>query len=633
MRKDNIDINQIEKNLDQQLEGEQVTAHKKQSPLEMMKNIKNPKIGFFTLVSIYYKRYLLRAFTIVFAIIVSSFALVSITFLIGQLMKEVAHAFGDQQLNPSTGLEWYYWLIIIAGVLLISVITTYLRERVGGMFGRQIEIDIRNAVLNNLVNLNIGYYSDKKIGETMTKLINDTQIIGDECQLTPTNLISIPIIFIGSAVTLVIIDWQLALITLGATAVFMTLVSVTFRSQALETEVVRKKITEVNGDVTDRIGSVALIKASGTEEYEKVRFEKIHDSYYNANKKLNRIQAGMMTIILTCASGLTVLVVVCAILLYGTGGEGTDASKIMLILPSFIAGVNTLCWPIWTLTGLIPGMARATASTRRVTALIKVSTTIEPNLSAPKIDKITGDIVMEDIVFAYPEKPNTVILPKTNLTFEQGKNYAFVGATGSGKSTISKLLLRFYDPTEGKILINNQDLKSLNLPSYLSHVGYVEQEPKILYGDVLYNVKYGNFNATDEEVIAACKKANLHKLVMSWKDGYNTILGERGFMMSGGQKQRLVIARMILKDPEILILDEATSALDNIVEKEIQKELEKIMVGKTTISIAHRLTTIKNADQIFVLEPGVGIVQQGKFKDLIAKPGRFKDLYEAGHHD
>ncbi|WP_425378857.1 ABC transporter ATP-binding protein [Spiroplasma endosymbiont of Polydrusus pterygomalis] len=628
--KELIDINKIEKNLHYNELHQKNQTRKQETPLEMMKRIKAPHIGFFKLVAIYYRRYILRSLTILLTLVLSSTSIVIMTFLINQLMSEILYEFGDDPMAITIRLRWYIWLIIIGADLLVAIITTNVRERVGGMLGRNIEIDVRNAVLNNLVNLNIGYYSDKKIGETMTKLINDTQVIGDESQLTPANLISIPIIFIGSAISLLNIDWKLALICLGSTALFMTAVAVTFRSQAAETENVRAKITDVNGDVTDRIASIALIKSTGTEEYERVRFEQIHKEYYCVNRRLNRIQARMTTTIILCALSLTVIVVLASIILYNNKEE-EHTNRIMKILPAFITGVNTLAFPIWTLTGLVPGLARATASTKRIIQLIRVDTTIKPNRNAPAVKEVKGNIILKDIVFEYPEKPGVTILPKTTVTFEKGKNYAFVGETGSGKSTISKLLLRFYDPTSGEVIVNNTNLKELNLSSYLTHVGYVEQEPKILFGDVMYNVKYGMFNATDEEVVEACKKANLHELVMGWKDGYNTILGERGFMLSGGQKQRLVIARMILENPQILILDEATSALDNIVEKEIQTELEKIMVGKTTISIAHRLSTIKNVDQIFVLGKGQGIIQNGTYEELIAIDGPFRDLHRAGY--
>ncbi|AHI53618.1 ABC transporter ATP-binding protein/permease [Spiroplasma sabaudiense Ar-1343] len=601
----------------------------KQSALALMKSIKDRRIGFFKLVTIFYGRYFWKSLAIIIALIISSVAIVSMTYIISQLVSQVMFEFGGTTSQSSdTGLNWYWWLTIAFITLIIAAIATWVREKFGGMLGRKIEMDARNAVLSNLINMNIGYYSDKKIGEIMTKLINDTQVLGDEAQLTPANLISIPIIFIGSAISLIIVDWPTAIVALVCTLIFMVIVIFTFNAQSNETERVRKKVTEVNGDSTDRIGAIALIKASGTEKYEQKRLKMINEDYYLSNRKLNSVQATTITIIIMSALSLTLIAITSAILIYRNAENGAD--QIIRILPSLITGINTLAWPIYTLTGLIPGMARATASTRRVVELIKVDSTLEINEFAPEVKSIEGNIIFKDVVFEYPEKPGIVILPKTQLVLEKGKSYAFVGETGSGKSTISKLLLRFYDPTSGEIIVNGQNLKSLNLSSYLSHVGYVEQEPKILYGDVMYNVRYGNFSATDEEVIEACKKANLHDLVQTWVNGYQTILGERGFIMSGGQKQRLVIARMILKDPQVLILDEATSALDNIVEKEIQKELEKIMVGKTTISIAHRLSTIKNSDQIFVLGSGQGIVQSGTYDELISKPGHFKKLHSAG---
>ncbi|WP_257789185.1 ATP-binding cassette domain-containing protein [Spiroplasma clarkii] len=216
-----------------------------------------------------------------------------------------------------------------------------------------------------------------------------------------------------------------------------------------------------------------------------------------------------------------------------------------------------------------------------------------------------------------------------NLKLEKGKKYAFVGETGSGKSTIAKLILRFYDKSEGEILINGEKIESFNLKSYLSRVGYVEQEPQIIYGNVYDNVKYGSFEASDDQVKTACIQSKVHEVVKSWENGYETLLGERGTLISGGQKQRLVLARLLLKNPEILILDEATSALDNIVEKEIQLQLEKMMENKTTVIIAHRLSTIKNVDKIYVMAPGKGIVQEGNWDELIKLTGPFKKLYDS----
>ncbi|KAF5295331.1 hypothetical protein FQR65_LT19907 [Abscondita terminalis] len=269
--------------------------------------------------------------------------------------------------------------------------------------------------------------------------------------------------------------------------------------------------------------------------------------------------------------------------------------------------------PLFNIMNSLFGLSNASVAAKRVNDQINATSIMNSHYyDGIMVDKLDGDIEFKNIEFNYPEKPDKLVLPKFNFSFKEGKSYAFVGETGSGKSTIAKLLLRFYDPTSGEIIINKStNLKDVNLQSYLNHVGYVEQEPQILFGDIYENVKYGKFDATNEEVIEAY--------------GYETILGERGFLLSGGQKQRLVIARIFLKNPKILILDEATSALDNIVEKEIQEKLDVLMKGRTAISIAHRLSTIKNCDEIIVLGAnGKGVVQRGTFEQLKNTEGEAK---------
>ena len=297
---------------------------------------------------------------------------------------------------------------------------------------------------------------------------------------------------------------------------------------------------------------------------------------------------------------------------------------------SFVLGINVLIMPIMSLVRVINYLANASASAIRISELLSTKSKINRNLDQSPLRDIRGNIIFENVTFHYPESKD-LILKNFSYVFKEGKSYAFVGETGVGKSTISKLLLRFYDPIKGHIFINDdKDLSKINLPSFLKNVGYVEQEPQIFYGNVFENVSYGVLNVTKEEAIIACKKANLHRFIMSLPQKYSTILGERGLMLSGGQKQRLVIARMFLKNPKILILDEATSALDNIVEKEIQLNLQKLMKGRTTFVIAHRLSTIKNVDEILVLEKDKGIVQKGTFENLKNINGQFKKLYDAG---
>ncbi|QBQ07878.1 ABC transporter ATP-binding protein/permease [Spiroplasma gladiatoris] len=529
-------------------------------------------------------------------------------------------------------LGWVDWIYVQIALFILLGITTYLSQFIAGIMGKNIEIDLRNKALERLVKQDMSYYSDKKIGEILTKIVSDTQTIGEQAQQVPVTFMGALFTFCGSIATLSTIDLKLTgVVVLLMISIFGVLIT-TFGIVKKIALRVRKSITNINGDVTDRIATIRLIKASGTENYETERFKKIHIDYNKKSRTLIATQSSIITVITVGISSIQVAIVVAAALMY----YDTPA-YLAITLSSFISGIGTMVGPIMQITRLIIGLIQASAGSIRINEIIKSKSILDVSYEKEaglKLKEIKGDIIFKDIEFAYPEKPEKVILPKFSFKFEHGKSYAFVGETGAGKSTIAKMLLRFYDPSNGQILINgNTDLRNLNLSSYLDKVGYVEQEPQILYGNVFDNVKYGRFDATDEEVIDACKKANLDEIIMSWPEKYNTILGERGMMLSGGQKQRLVIARMILKDPELLILDEATSALDNIVEKEIQKELDKLMVGRTSISIAHRLSTIKNCDQIIVLGRDQGVVQIGTFEELKKQDGHFKKLYEAGLMD
>ncbi|ARU90951.1 ABC transporter ATP-binding protein/permease [Spiroplasma clarkii] len=408
-------------------------------------------------------------------------------------------------------------------------------------------------------------------------------------------------------------------------AIFLVLIVKNYRKRF---GVIRTIITDINGDVTDKIGSIKLVKSSGTRLYEEERIKKIHLPYIKNFKPVAKTGGWLITVLIISDVVIALATIASTIFIFGD----KDPIYFTALITPFVAGLTALTRPLWQISGIIPGISRASTSTQRIYEVVRSESLLSENIKdGIKFNQEINNISFQGVSFAYPEKIEKLILPPTSLVFEKGKSYAFVGETGSGKSTISKLLLRFYDPTIGTIKINDLDLKTLNLHSYLRHVGYVEQEPQILYGDVYENVRYGIFEATNDDVVAACKKAGLHDLIESWPQKYTTILGEKGTLISGGQKQRIVIARIILKNPDLLILDEATSALDNIVEKVIQKELEKIMVNKTTIVIAHRLSTIKNVDKIFVLGPNAqGIVQTGTFLELTKVEGHFQKLYKAG---
>ncbi|AKU79453.1 ABC transporter ATP-binding protein [Spiroplasma turonicum] len=611
------------------------SKYEEKAKAEIIEKIKQEREqhGYLYLLCSYLKHHPWSGFIIIFLSIIGSGMAVSIPLMMQQTLNCISLLEQGEEAAKTNFLIWKFgwqeWVYLQLSVYVVLAIIIFIRNITVGKLGRDIEVHLRNETLKSLLKQDISYYSNQKIGEILTKIGADTWLIGEQTRIIPTMMLMALFNFIGSSVVLVVVDYKLGLIAMGFVTIGLILMFIFLKRVKKWVTKLRTTITYVNGDITDRIGTIRLIKASGTEVYEKNRFKEIHNEFYHTVKKFFKRLSFVMTGAFT-----TVMAVQLVVLSSAYGFYHNDNHKLIIISTTFIAGLGTMTSPIYLLLRSAFGYMMANECTRRIYQITSSKARFDSHYYKGEgkfVEKLDKDIIFKGVSFNYPEKPEVNVLPKFDFVFEKGKSYAFVGETGSGKSSIAKLLLRFYDPTEGEVLINNDtNLKDVHLKSFLDLVGYVEQEPQIMFGTVKENIMYTNPNATDEQVIEASKKANLHDLVMSWPNEYNTILGERGFMLSGGQKQRLVIARTFLKNPDLLILDEATSALDNIVEKEIQVELNKLMKNRTSISIAHRLSTIKNCDQIIVLARGKGVVQMGTFNELRNKKGHFKDLYDAG---
>ncbi|AKU79807.1 ABC transporter ATP-binding protein [Spiroplasma turonicum] len=606
-----------------------------------MKNKSGSNKGPFIKILFYYynKEWVLSLTLLVLCLIIvlCSILLPILTYqLTVSITQKLSYKIGEQEdldnLLYYWNLDIYILIYLSIADILIYCLVSYFYELVSYNLGRKIEIYLRNKSLEKLVNQDISYFSNKKTGEILTKVINDTQIVGDQAIQVPLQLGVSILEIIAASIMMIIFSWAIGLLALTIFIIAILAMFISFFVTRKKVYKVRNTITQINGDVTDRLNSIRLIKSSGTESYETNRFNKIHKKYYNESKKVNSNQALMLTIIWGSIFILNFSTILFSIYFYGFSEnpyDGLDFFKYKFA--SFQLAESMLTWPLLQIMNALFGLINASVASERILNTINSKSLLKLNKKTIKLKEIDGDIKFINVNFAYPDKPNKCILKDFTFTFKKGKSYAIVGETGCGKSTIIKLILRYYDPTNGEIKINKYiDLKSINLSKYLGYIGYVEQEPQILYGDVYENIKYGNFKAAKYAIKKACKKAELHHLIMSWPDQYNTILGERGFMLSGGQKQRLIIARMFLKNPKILLLDEATSALDSIVEKEIQTKLEHLMKDRTTIVVAHRLTTIKNVDEIIVLgKDGKGILQKGNYSKLKKQKGPFKKIYEA----
>ncbi|PPE06806.1 ABC transporter ATP-binding protein [Mesoplasma corruscae] len=590
------------------------------------------ELSYSKLVLSYMKKNKIWTFLLITSVII--FAMSSATSPI--LMQQTLLAAKSSLSIPITVEEGYWgiklWIVITVQIvaLIAMAFSMFVSQWTAGMLGKKIEVDLRNDLNKKLISMDMSYYSDKKIGEILTKVISDTQIIGEQTGIIPVTFLNGILVTIAAISVMFFIDVWMTLILILIFVSLGIIFAILFFPIKPKAYAARKVVTEVNGDVTDRISNVKLIKASGTARYEEARFIEKHKAYYEKGSALNFYQSTIITLLYITINAIESSMIVACVILYRDHPE-----KIISVLVGMVPASSLMIGPMMSLLRILVGLTQSNVASKRVGEILNQTPRFNNHFDDEEgiiISDIKGNIVFKDVAFAYPEKPTELILPKFDFVFENGKSYAFVGGTGSGKSTIARLLLRFYDPTIGMVIINDDiNLKDVKLSSYLDLVGYVEQEPAIFLGDVYDNVRYGRFNATNKDIIKACKKAELHDLIMSWPDGYDTILGERGFMLSGGQKQRLVIARMFLKNPKILILDEATSALDNIVEEEIQAKLNELMKGRTSVTIAHRLSTIKNVDEILVLAPKEGIVQRGTFNELKKIDGHFKNLYDAGN--
>lgn len=600
---------------------------------------KAKKTGFLKLMLFYSTQYKFLWGLLIFFTIFIAGTTVAIPKLINIIFSDITINTLNHKMALSTQVL-IYWAIGFAGIFLLMAINRFFQRLFGGRIAQKIQINIRSRILNKLFDLDLNYYHDKKMGDILTKLISDTQIIGQQTYQIPIQFLNGCFTFIGSLVILftlqnkvvingqtfsyAAVEAQLAGIVMGCVLFLLFLALSTFSILRKKRYIQRRVVSAINGDINDRINAIRLIKTSATTAYEKKRISSIHEDYFKVSMSTVRTEALIFALFITVFSSLNVIALLVSIVFVN---QHKLAPSIMI---AFTLSINSLIFPIVQFISLFGNLATASSSAWRINEILNEKSTIKQDKTNIALQEPIKTISFKNVMFYY-EDSNEKILENFSYTFKKGESYALVSESGVGKTTISQLLLRLYDPIQGEIVINGQyPLNQIYLKSYLNRVGYVEQEPQILFGNFYDNIAYGSFNATTEKIEAAATKANLDQFIQTLPHKYKTLVGERGFILSGGQKQRLVIARMFLRNPEFLILDEATSSLDNVVEQEIQKEINILAKNRMTIIIAHRLSTIKNVDHILVLEKGKGIVQSGTFQELAQTPGRFKHLYEAG---
>jgi len=521
-----------------------------------------------------------------------------------------------------------YRQIVIAGIIvlilyIIRMLLRYFVQYYGHLVGVKIQKKMRSDLFAHLERLPYSFFDNHETGSIMTRLTSDLFEICELAHHGPENLFICAVMIVGSFIYLCTIDVYLTLIIFACVPI-MVAVSLVMRKQMRAAFTARRKSNAViNAAIESSITGIRVTKAFTNADKEIEKFEVGNEQFVEASRKSYHAMAQFFASTSFITDIFNVIILIAGgLFLYNDRINFADYS-------TFIVSVNLFINPVNTLINFVEQYQNGTTGFKRFLEIMDIEPEKEdPN--AAELKNVQGDIELCDVNFSYDTTRE--VLDNINLKVNKGDIMALVGPSGGGKTTICHLIPRFYRLAEGSIKIDGQDISKLTLESLRRNIGIVQQDVFLFNGSIRDNILYGRLDATEEEVIEAAKRANIHDYVMSLEKGYDTEIGERGVRLSGGQKQRLSIARVFLKDPAILILDEATSALDNTTEIMIQQALDELCKGRTTIVVAHRLSTIKRANSIAVISEGK-IIEQGTHEELMNLGGTYKNLYSLQFRD
>ena len=512
------------------------------------------------------------------------------------------------------------WCVALLVIYLVQAIMQYFMQYQGHVVGVRMQADMRRDVFEHLQKLPFSYFDEHKTGVIMSRIVNDLMDISEFAHHGPEDLFISLVSVVGSFIILCTINIPLTLITFAVLPFLIlfvvkkrTAMTIAFRKNRIE-------IAEVNASLENSIAGVRVARAFTGEQEEAKKFDENNQRYVTVRERAYRVMAEFFsgTNFLTSLMNVVVL----------TGGGYCVYRGVINVgdMVAYMLFINMFVNPIKKLIQFVEMFQNAITGYTRFQELMNIEVEQEEP-DAVDLKDVRGEITFDNVSFQYDEGKE--VLSNISMTFPQGEMVAIVGPSGGGKTTLCHLIPRFYEITQGSICIDGQDIRKVTRRSLRSKIGIVQQDVFLFTGTIFDNIAYGKLGASREEVYEAAKKANIHDYIMSLPEGYDTFVGERGVKLSGGQKQRISMARVFLKNPPILILDEATSALDNVTENYIQDSLDELCKNRTTIVVAHRLSTIKNADEIIVMDRD-GIQERGTHTQLLEKDnGIYRELYEA----
>jgi len=509
-------------------------------------------------------------------------------------------------------------ILILLGLVVLQGLCSMGHSYLTAWISQRIIADFRRHLFGHLHTLSVSFFARRRTGELLSRLMNDVTVIQSVVTETPIDGAKQLVTFVGGITFLLIMNWQLCLLILVLLPLLVLAAKFFGRKLKSLSTSIQDHTAAMSTLIEEVISGIRVVKSFVQTQREETRFA----LQVEQTLALTMRKAGVMAVFIPVISLLT-FSAAAAVLWYG-GQQVIDGSVSPGDLFAFVLFAGILIGPFSSAARVFAQVREAQGATQRVFEILDTRAEVSDSPTATTLSSISGHIWADHIGFAYdPRRP---VLTDISFEAKPGELIAIVGPTGSGKTTVMNLLHRFYDPTEGTITIDGQDLRHVTMDSWYRQISLVPQETILFGGTILDNIRYGNEKATQEEVVAASRAAHAHDFIMSFPDQYQTIVGEKGINVSGGQRQRIAIARAIVKNPRILLLDEATSALDGESERLVQEALEQLMKGRTTFVIAHRLTTIQRADRILVFNKG-RLVETGTHAELMDQKGLYQYLY------
>ncbi len=517
----------------------------------------------------------------------------------------------------------YTTFFLIMGIFLAVYFLRALLQYVvcywGHTFGIRVEADIRRDLFTHIQTLSFGFYDKNRTGHLMSRMTGELFDITELAHHGPEDLFISLVTVTGAIVIMFTIHWQLALVVMILIPIFIIVTALNRRSMMAASRGVKQTMAVINADIESSLSGMRTAKAFSNEGAEASKFDRSNEQFKtskrNFHKAMGRFNASMEFFM--CVLPLAVITVGGVYIMRG------EMDYVDLI--TFSLYISTFINPMRKMANFNELFANGFAGLHRFIELMSIEPDLQDKPGAVDLSDVKGDITVENVSFAY-ERDETEVLHHVNLHVKAGETIAVVGPSGGGKSTLCNLIPRFYDVTEGCVSIDGHDVRDVTQRSLRRSVGVVQQDVFLFAASIMENIRYGRPDATVDEVIAAARRAEIYDDIMAMPDGFNTYVGERGSLLSGGQKQRISIARIFLKNPPVLILDEATSALDSVTESKIQHAFDELARGRTTLIIAHRLSTVRAANRILVVRDGV-IAEEGAHEELMAKNGDYAQLY------